>query len=64
MKKLYRSATNRVFFGVCGGIGEYFDIDPTVVRVTAIVLGVLSAGAMILAYLLCLFIVPNRPMAS
>ena len=31
-KKLYRSSTNRVICGVCGGLGEYFGVDPTVVR--------------------------------
>ena len=32
-KKLFRSSTNKVIAGVCGGIGEYFDIDPTIVRI-------------------------------
>lgn len=33
MKRLYRSRQNRMIFGVCGGLGEYFNIDPTIVRV-------------------------------
>ncbi|HPD98977.1 MAG TPA: PspC domain-containing protein [Candidatus Saccharibacteria bacterium] len=59
MKKLYRSRTNSVLFGICGGIAEYFNIDATVVRVATVVLGVLSGGTIVLAYILCLFIMPK-----
>ncbi len=38
MKKIYRSETDRKIFGVCGGLGEYFDIDPVILRVIFIVL--------------------------
>ena len=38
-KKLYRSKKDRVFAGVCGGIGEYLGVDPTVIRLLAVILG-------------------------
>lgn len=57
-KKLTRS-TNKVIGGVCGGIGEYFNIDPTLVRVVYAALTVFSAGFPgILLYLLMLLIMP------
>jgi phage shock protein C len=59
MKKLYRSRKNRVVAGVCGGIGEYFDIDPTLVRLIWIILS-LGYGAGIVAYLIAWIIMPER----
>jgi phage shock protein PspC (stress-responsive transcriptional regulator) len=61
IKHLYRSNSNKVIFGICGGIGEYFSIDPTVIRVATIIVTVLSAGMLIFAYLLCLLIIPIKP---
>ena len=59
-KRLYRSNTNVMIAGVCGGIGEYFDVDPTLVRLAAIVL--FFAGAVgLLAYLLAWIIIPKAP---
>ena len=43
-KRLYKSRTNRVLCGVCGGIGEYFGIDPTIVRLLCVLLGCNSTG--------------------
>lgn len=57
-KRLYKSDTNRVLFGVCGGIGEYFNIDPTLIRLAAVLLGCTGSG--ILAYLVAAIIIPNR----
>ena len=60
-KQLYRSNTNSMIAGVCGGLGEYFDVDPTLVRLIAVVL--FFAGAVgLLAYLLAWIIVPKAPM--
>lgn len=59
-KKLYKSTTNKMICGVCGGIGEYFGIDPTLVRVVWAILCVF-AGAGILAYLLSAVIIPSNP---
>ena len=61
VKRLYRSSDNRVFAGICGGLGEYFDVDPTVVRVVYVLLSLLTAFLGILLYIILLFVIPNRP---
>ncbi|MDD4531522.1 MAG: PspC domain-containing protein [Candidatus Pacebacteria bacterium] len=58
IKKLYRSKTNRVIFGVCGGLGEYFEIDPLIVRILFIVLS-MAQGAGIIAYVILAILVPE-----
>ena len=59
MKKLYRSS-NRILAGVCGGIAEYLNIDPTVVRVLYIVLSFFSAAFPgLLLYLILWLFIPN-----
>lgn len=58
-KKLYRSGTNRVIFGVCGGLGEYFEIDALIVRIFFIVLS-LAHGAGVIAYLILAVLVPEE----
>jgi phage shock protein C len=60
-RKLHRSRQNRYIGGVCGGLGEYFDIDPTLVRLIAIVLTLASVGVGLLAYIAAWIIVPNVP---
>ena len=56
-KKLYRSQTNRKIAGVCGGLGEYMNLDPTVVRLIWVLL-VFCAGTGLLAYLIAALIIP------
>ncbi len=58
-KKLYRSRSNRVLGGVCGGIGEYFGIDPLIIRLAWIVFAFTGFG--IIAYIAALIIVPDNP---
>ena len=58
-KRLYKSDTNKVFAGVCGGIGEFFGVDPTWIRL-AWVGFCLAGGSGIIAYILACFIVPNK----
>lgn len=61
MKKLYRSRTHRMISGVCGGIAEYFHVDPTVVRLGYVLLSVLSAVFPgILVYILAMLIMPKE----
>lgn len=60
-KKLYKSSTNKIIFGVCGGLGEYFDIDPMIVRVGFIV-GAFFLGGGLLAYPICALVIPQKPM--
>lgn len=62
-KKLYRSRTDSMIAGVCGGLAEYFDIDPSLVRVGAVLL-TLAWGAGLLAYLVLWLIVPQKPLES
>ena len=58
-KKLYKSR-NKVVEGVCAGIAEYFNIDPTVIRVIWAVLA-LCFGTGILAYIICALVIPEMP---
>lgn len=57
-KKLYLSETDKKIFGVCGGLGEYFDIDSTIVRLIWVIIALSGVG--ILAYLIAGLIMPNR----
>lgn len=57
-KKLMRSSKNKVLGGVCGGIGEYVNMDPTVIRVIYALLTVLTAFCGLLVYLILLLIIP------
>ena len=59
-KKLYKSNQNKMICGVCGGIGEYFGIDPTIIRL-AWAISCAMGGAGILAYILAAVIVPSNP---
>ncbi len=59
-KKLYRSRQNHKIAGVCGGIAEYFDVDPIIIRLLALIL-VLSVGAGSIAYIVAWLIVPKEP---
>ena len=58
-KRLVRSSTNQMLCGVCGGIGEYLGIDPTVVRLLWVLLSVLG-GAGLLAYIIAAIIIPEE----
>lgn len=59
-KKLYRSKSNRFIAGVCGGLGDFFNIDPTWIRIL-FVLFLFAGGAAFLAYLIMWLIVPEAP---
>jgi len=59
-KRLYRSRTSRVIGGVCGGLGEYFGIDPTFIRILAVLL-VFADGIGLLGYIIAWIIIPRRP---
>lgn len=62
MKQLYLSSTNQQLAGVCGGIGEYFAIDPTVIRLLWII-GTIVTGVLpgIFAYVIAAIIIPRNP---
>lgn len=58
-KKLYRSNTDYMLCGVCGGIAEYFDVDPTLVRLAWVIVSAMSAGSGILAYIVAAIVIPK-----
>ena len=59
-KRLYRTeGPDAKLFGVCGGVAEYFEIDPTLVRVGLIIL-MLAMGTGLLAYLICALVMPKK----
>lgn len=60
-KKLFRSRNNRMVFGVCAGLAEFFGIDPTVVRLVFVAGSLLGFGSFILIYLVMFFVVPEEP---
>jgi len=61
MKKLYRSKENKVFAGIIGGLGEYFEVDPVLLRIACVCLAVFTGfipGA--IAYVIAIFVVPAK----
>ena len=59
-KKLYKMGEGKMLDGVCGGIADYFDVDPTVIRL-AWVLFCAMGGSGIIAYIICVIIMPREP---
>lgn len=61
-KRLYRSNTNRVFAGICGGLGEYLGVDPVIIRLGWLLATVFTGFIPgIIAYIFAIFIIPRRP---
>lgn len=58
-KRLYRVEEKKMIFGVCAGIAEYFNVDPTLVRLICVLLGCTGSG--LLVYLIAAFIMPIKP---
>ena len=61
IKRLYRSGKDRILGGVCGGIAEYFNVDPVIVRLAWIILTIISMGLGILGYIAAWIIIPKKP---
>ena len=62
MKRLYLSSTDKKLAGICGGIAEYMDMDPTIVRLLTVILALITAVVpFCLAYVIAWIIVPRRP---
>ena len=59
-KQLTRSTTNRMIAGVCAGLGEYLNIDPTVVRLLFVLGFFLTGPGILLAYLIMAIVIPNE----
>jgi len=60
-RRLYRSGRNKVLGGICGGMGEYANLDPNIIRIIWIILMVVSLGIAILGYFICWIIIPRNP---
>ena len=64
-KRLYRVEQGNMLAGVCGGIGEYFDVDPTLVRLAWVILSLTTAGGGgVLAYIIAAIIIPKKSEAE
>jgi phage shock protein C len=63
MRRLYKSRKNKVIDGVCGGIAEYFAVDPVLVRIIFVILFFMG-GTSILAYIIAMIIIPKEPLES
>jgi phage shock protein PspC (stress-responsive transcriptional regulator) len=59
-KRLYRSQSDRMLWGVCGGLSDYFDVDTTIVRLISVLMLFLG-GFVILAYIICAIVIPLEP---
>jgi phage shock protein C len=60
-RRLFRSRDNRMIAGICGGLAEYTNVDPTVVRVGFVLLAFFTGGASLLAYPIMWIVVPETP---
>jgi phage shock protein C len=61
-RKLYRSTSNRQLAGVCGGLAEYFNLDPTIVRLLFVLLALVTAiFPVLLVYLILWIVIPRAP---
>lgn len=61
MKKLYRSKTDRKIAGVCGGIGKYLDVDPTLIRIGFVILALPGGLPGVVPYLIPWLVIPEEP---
>ncbi|MCX6799745.1 MAG: PspC domain-containing protein [Candidatus Falkowbacteria bacterium] len=59
IEKLHRSSNNRVFAGICGGLGEYFGIDPVIFRILFVALTLMNGGFLLL-YFILIFVIPLK----
>ena len=64
MKRLYRSRKETILGGICGGIAEHIDVDPSLIRLVWIVVSLISLGTGIIVYLAAWIIIPESPEES
>ena len=62
-RRLYRNRNNRLLAGICGGLGEYFNFDPVIIRVLWCLLA-LTYGTGMIAYLIAWLIIPEEPISA
>ena len=63
-KRLYRSRSDRVVSGVCGGLAEFFGLDATLVRLAFVLGTILGVGSVLVVYIVMMFVVPEEPLSS
>ncbi|MEW6240533.1 MAG: PspC domain-containing protein [Chloroflexota bacterium] len=63
-RSLYRSNTNRMLAGVCAGLADYMNMDPTVMRLIFVLLFFVTGPGVLLAYFIMALIVPNKPISQ
>ena len=63
-RRLYRSSSSKVIAGVCGGLGQHFDVDPTLMRLIAVVAALASFGVVLIFYLLAWIVIPQAPLGQ
>lgn len=63
-KRLIRSTNDRIFAGVCGGLAEYFDFDPVLVRIAYAFLTLFTAFSGIIFYIVLWIVMPERPLVT
>lgn len=59
-KRLYRNTNNKIIAGVCSGVGDYFNIDPVIIRLLWVILTIFG-GAGLLVYIIAWIIIPEKP---
>jgi phage shock protein C len=65
MRRLYRSREDRMIAGICGGMGEVYNVDPTLIRLGLVFLGLATAIVpLLVAYIVGVIIIPLGPLAS
>lgn len=60
MTRLYRSESDRILGGVCGGIAEIYGLDPSLVRLAAVLIGFTAVGSPVLLYLILWIVIPSE----
>ncbi|GEL07844.1 PspC domain-containing protein [Salisediminibacterium halotolerans] len=60
LKRLYKSESDRKIAGICGGLGDYFNIDPTIIRIVFLILIIPANIMMILGYILMMLVIPDE----
>lgn len=60
-KRLYRTRNERMLNGVCGGLAQYFNMDPTIIRLIVVAITFATGPGMLLAYLILAVIIPEEP---
>lgn len=62
IRRVYRSRTEKVMGGICGGLGKYFHVDPVLLRIIWVILGLSGVG--VVAYIVCWIVIPIEPASS